>query len=1368
MSTINNIMTRDVSPVRATFDRERIRRVLRPLASLKLTVTLFALAILLIFFGTLAQVEDDIWQVMEEYFKPWLIWIPAKVLFPSSWFPELTSHTASVWLCGGIAATSLVATLLARANSRSPKRGRLATAGILGIGLPLAAITAYWQGFPFPGGAIIGLLMMVNLVTAHVVRFRSFASGTQLITGIIVTAIGVGLTVAVIVMGHDVDGGLQAEPPFAWTTLWQGLKAVLSAFSAILFVNWWQAKRETTTSRFIARIVGMGSIASGLLSIWLWATGDYIGDSGMRIVWQLTQSLLAGLVLLIGLMFLFRRRAGVVELHLGVFLMMFGQWFVSSYDVEQQITLMEGETRSFAQDIRRVELAVIRTDSDEFPGQDDVVAIPLLVNGIPTHFATEGRIQSELLPFEIQIRELQQNSRVELLTGKPKYDDSQGDAKTWVAIEAPGVSGTEGSGVNLASAYLQLSQDGKPLGTYLVSQEQLSLRDGTPLAFDAERIEVGGQAYDIQLRFQRTYKPYAVSLIDVRRDDYLGTSKPRYYASQIRLTDTAKGIDHEANIWMNNPLRFAGETFYQSNWFQDNFGREGSSLQVVRNRGWMIPYVACMICAVGMTYHFGANLQRFLERLTVRRSVRISLNPFTMLRLVVRRAVTQGIRVRKRNARGKSQTEMQGVELSDLVARIVPVAILVAGVSMIVMTSIPRSVKKGEMDLAEFGTLPLVYQGRVKPVDTLARNSLRLLSEKETFVCRYSPAELKENWARVAKRLVKKWPNLESSLNQLQHDKQFGGSVEDLISFVVERTGEGKQPAERIVEAAASQRQPAIRWLLDSICVPDEARYHKVIRITELSVLETLGVKRRKGYCYSIDEIAPRLGDFTKEVAAARQQKEESGKRLTFYQKKLLELDRKLAYLMLLHRSFTPPTLENRIAQKDFEGGEEAIRAKAKALQNEIASIRQEIKRMEPPLLVPPYGADDASDVELPQPQWEAYAAAWPLQTIIESFGRDPNPAFQSINRAFIAYGSYDAKSFNKEVRSYHQLLEKRPPAELVAKATWTHSLVSAAFGNFYRFESFFNSAAPFFWSAWLYLSAFVLLAVGWLRWSEVMRRSAYGLMWLTFGLHTVALIARMYISGRPPVTNLYSSAVFIGWGGVLLTLLSELFYRRGLFSVVAAAMGFATLWIAHLLAGEGDTMEVLQAVLDTQFWLATHVVCITLGYATTFVAGLLGVMYVVKGIFTPSLDAEEQKELSRMTYGSLCFAILFSFIGTILGGLWADDSWGRFWGWDPKENGALIIVLWNALILHARWDGLIRERGLAVLSIAGNMVTAWSWFGVNELGVGLHSYGFTEGRLFTLSVFCLINIALILIGSLPLRLWWSMRAVEPVESSSG
>jgi ABC-type transport system involved in cytochrome c biogenesis permease subunit len=236
----------------------------------------------------------------------------------------------------------------------------------------------------------------------------------------------------------------------------------------------------------------------------------------------------------------------------------------------------------------------------------------------------------------------------------------------------------------------------------------------------------------------------------------------------------------------------------------------------------------------------------------------------------------------------------------------------------------------------------------------------------------------------------------------------------------------------------------------------------------------------------------------------------------------------------------------------------------------------------------------------------------------------------------------------------------------------------------------------------------------------------------------------------------LYSSAVFIGLGAVLLGIILEAVYKIGIGNVMASVAGFGSLQIAYLLTRQGDTIEKMQAVLDTTFWLSTHVVCITLGYAVTFAAGLLGMIYLVLGIVSRSLTADVGKMLARMIYGTLCFALFFSFVGTVLGGLWADDSWGRFWGWDPKENGALIIVLWNALVLHARWDGMIKDRGLAVLAIAGNITTSWSWFGVNQLGVGLHAYGFSAELLSLLFWFCTGSFAAVLVGLLPKQYWMS------------
>jgi ABC-type transport system involved in cytochrome c biogenesis permease subunit len=296
-----------------------------------------------------------------------------------------------------------------------------------------------------------------------------------------------------------------------------------------------------------------------------------------------------------------------------------------------------------------------------------------------------------------------------------------------------------------------------------------------------------------------------------------------------------------------------------------------------------------------------------------------------------------------------------------------------------------------------------------------------------------------------------------------------------------------------------------------------------------------------------------------------------------------------------------------------------------------------------------------------------------------------------------------------------------------------------------------------------LYLLAFVLGCFAWVGWTKPLQRASTWLCIFTVCVHTLALVARMYISGRPPITTLYTSALFVGWVCVVIGLLMELYSKLGVANVVASFTGFIALLIGYKLTTgvvsfKGDTFTVLMAVLDTNFWLATHVTCVTAGYGATLFAGTLGIVYVVRGVLTPSLTPPIAKELGRMIYGTVCFAIFFSFFGTVLGGLWADDSWGRFWGWDPKENGALIIVLWNAVVLHAYWGRMVNERGLAVLVIVGNIVTAWSWFGVNELGVGLHSYGFTEGVLLTLADIVAILLAIIGIGMLPRKLWLSSR----------
>jgi ABC-type transport system involved in cytochrome c biogenesis permease subunit len=186
------------------------------------------------------------------------------------------------------------------------------------------------------------------------------------------------------------------------------------------------------------------------------------------------------------------------------------------------------------------------------------------------------------------------------------------------------------------------------------------------------------------------------------------------------------------------------------------------------------------------------------------------------------------------------------------------------------------------------------------------------------------------------------------------------------------------------------------------------------------------------------------------------------------------------------------------------------------------------------------------------------------------------------------------------------------------------------------------------------------------------------------------------------------------------------------------------------------DTMPSLVAVLDTNFWLATHVTAVTVGYSAGMLAAILASFYLLAKTFG---FRREQRSfysgLGRMVYGVLCFGVIFSTVGTILGGIWANDSWGRFWGWDPKENGALLIVLSQLVILHARMGGYLREHGVCAAAALGGTVVAFSWFGVNLLGVGLHSYGFTQGISTALWTYYGIQWGIVGLGTIG---WWRNR----------
>ena len=213
---------------------------------------------------------------------------------------------------------------------------------------------------------------------------------------------------------------------------------------------------------------------------------------------------------------------------------------------------------------------------------------------------------------------------------------------------------------------------------------------------------------------------------------------------------------------------------------------------------------------------------------------------------------------------------------------------------------------------------------------------------------------------------------------------------------------------------------------------------------------------------------------------------------------------------------------------------------------------------------------------------------------------------------------------------------------------------------------------------------------------------------------------------------NLYDTIVFISAAMVLLALVLEWFFKRRFALGVAPIVGAVLVYLSRRfeMGDPKDHMDPLVAVLSSNFWLTLHVITITLGYASGLLAAFLSTIYILmRGLRLDQADSELRSMLTRATYGIVCVTLFLSLVGTVLGGIWANDSWGRFWGWDPKENGALLIVIWTLVILHAKAGGLLREWGVHLATAFTACVIVFSWWHVNFLGVGLHNYGFTAGQ---------------------------------------
>lgn len=556
--------------------------------------------------------------------------------------------------------------------------------------------------------------------------------------------------------------------------------------------------------------------------------------------------------------------------------------------------------------------------------------------------------------------------------------------------------------------------------------------------------------------------------------------------------------------------------------------------------------------------------------------------------------------------------------------------------------------KKVEPYEAIFRALPVQAQGRIKPMDTIARTSLLQLSRKQKLL-----------------------------------------------------TPEG-------------QTLSPAGWLLRVLGHPLAADAYSCFYISHPELLSFLRQAAQAPCLLSYKDLEPYL----KELSLAAQNLKEP---LSAFDKELQFLSDNINLYQNLQYSLAFSKVDLASWLGSIPAGRQAILAKERGQGYSVEAMAHFIQYADDGLHLASRACIGLA-ADGTTPQWSNIG-----QLYLDCLVGEPHPILISYERLVAAYQAKDIEAFTQAAKT---IREHNQPYCSILKL---------------NLELICNQVAIFYKLALLYLGCFLAVLGYWFFKKDALYQGCRVALSFTFIVHTLALLLRMYLQGRPPVTNLYSSAVFVAWAAAGLCLGFERFHKNGFMACVASMVGSLALIVAHHLSFGEDTLEVMRAVLDSNFWLSTHVVMVSLGYSAMFISGFLGILYVFQGIFRPQPSSLEA--LSRMAYGSVCFALLFSFIGTMLGGLWADKSWGRFWGWDPKENGALLIILWCAILLHARVGRLVEQRGFMLLTIGGNIVTAWSWFGTNMLGVGLHSYGFMDKAFTSLAYFVLSQLCCIGLG---------------------
>jgi len=571
-----------------------------------------------------------------------------------------------------------------------------------------------------------------------------------------------------------------------------------------------------------------------------------------------------------------------------------------------------------------------------------------------------------------------------------------------------------------------------------------------------------------------------------------------------------------------------------------------------------------------------------------------------------------------------------------------------------------------------------------------------------------------------------------------------GKSTLKVVSPEEARTYKDSMPPGR---EGVPRKLSATEWLMDVLFRPDQAREYPVFVVDDSSAVTAIGAeaKQKKRNYYSYADLLPGRAKLS-ELSSRYAQKASREEKLTALEDQIMILGRKVNTFEFLASSFSPAQPSELVNDSVLDPDMRSILERV-----EISGLLERMPAMPMDSIMTQMRQDPS---QLNEDQRTVLTSLKILFFLSRSANAlTPFPPRDDARKDWISAGQLVTMALENEGEEREWALARLERLEELASAA---NDPATAAGALEEFRAFVQSEAdargearaiqkeyqlytkkPIPNAKVLFILGFVAMLVSWANpYSRFGRISATAGLWIGFlalGYLIYGMVLRSQIRGWAPITNLYETFLFIAGAGFVFGVLIEYFNPKR--NRIAISVGLFIPALCLLLAGQfvklnpGDTLPPLVAVLRSNFWLTTPVITIVLGYAAGLVGALVAHFWIVgKALRIEPKDRNAYRNISRMTYGIVLFSLLFSLVGTVLGGIWANYSWGRFWGWDPKENGALMIVLWTLFILHARLGGYIKELGLHVLTVILGCIISFSWFGVNALGVGLHSYGFASG----------------------------------------